>query len=162
MLCAHLGVHEALVHRVDLDPLAAHLVDQLRGQRGAVAQLNLQLALGRVLVRAVEDQAGGVEAPQRAGARKREERILLHLMLAQLLGVVDQDDPAVGVHVVAKHLDPVLEKEHHRGVVVLATAVRSAVEEVSDRIDAQDVDLLGRERLLDRLCDQCAAASVEQ
>ena len=45
MLGAHLGAHEALVHRVDLDPLAAHLVDQLRGQRRAVAQFDLQLAL---------------------------------------------------------------------------------------------------------------------
>ena len=70
--------------------------------------------------------------------------------------------PQSGFDVVAQHLDPVLEEEHHGGVVVLAAAIGSAVEEVPDRVDAEDVGRRIRERRLDRLGDPHAALVVEQ
>ena len=110
----------------------------------------------------MQDQTGGVEAAQRAGAGEREERIVLHLLLAELLGVVDEDHPAVGVDVVAQDLHPFLEEEHHGGVVVLAAAIGPAVEEVADRVDAEDVRRRIRERGLNRTRHAHAALVVEQ
>ena len=77
--------------------------------------------------------------------------------------MVDQDHAALRVDVVAQHLDPVLEEEHHRGVVVLAVAVRAAVEEVADRVDADDVDRrVGEGRAGWRGATRDAALRVEQ
>jgi hypothetical protein len=122
VLGTDLFAHQAFVYRVQLNPLAIHLVDKLGRESGPVAQLDLQLTLRVVLVGAMQDQAGGVEAAQRAGTGEREKRIVLHLLLAELLGVMDQDDPAIGVDVVAQDLNAFLQKEYHGGVVVLAAA----------------------------------------
>ena len=90
-LRADLLAHQPLAVAVELDPLAVDLVDQLGAQRRAVPQLDLQPALGPLLVRPVQDQPGGVEAAQRAGAGERQEGILLHLLLGELPGVVGED-----------------------------------------------------------------------
>src|SRR6056297_1043288 len=125
---AQILAHQPLAARGELGPGAIHLVDHLGRQRGPVAQLDLQPALAGLLLGPVQDQAGGVEAAERAGAGERQERVLLYLVLRQLLGVVDEDHAAVGIDVVAQHLDPVLEEEHHGGVVVLAAAIGPAIE----------------------------------
>ncbi len=119
---ADLLAHQTLVHRVKLDPLALHLVDELAQQRGTVPQFDFQPADTAVLVGAVHEQPRGVEAAQGAGAGEREEGIVLDLMLCGLAGVVGEDDARVRIDRLAQELHPVLQEEHHGCVVVLAAA----------------------------------------
>ena len=110
----------------------------------------------------MQDQARGIEAAQSAGAGERQEGIVLYLLLAELLGVVDQDDPAVGVDMVAQNLHPFFQEKHHGFVVVFATAIGPAVEQVADRVDAEDVGRCIRERGLHGVRNANAALIVEQ
>ena len=53
--------------------------------------------------------------------------------------MVGKNDAAVGRHGLAQALHALGEEEHHGGVVVLAAAVLAAVEQVADRVEADDV-----------------------
>ncbi|ODN68427.1 hypothetical protein A6302_04273 [Methylobrevis pamukkalensis] len=159
---ADLLAHQTLVQRVQLDPFALHLVDELARQRGAVPQFDLQPADAAVLVRPVHEQPRGVEAAQRAGAGEREEGIVLDLVLAGLAGVMGEDDARVRTDRLAQELQAVLQEEHHGGVVVLATPLGSAVEEIADRVDDDDVGRRVGECGPDRLGHAGDALRVEQ
>ena len=137
-------------------------VDQHRLESRAVAQLDIKPAFRPVLVRAVHDDAGGIEAAERARAGERQERILRHLLLVDLLGVVGQNEPGLRRDGLAQRLDPLLQEKHHRGVVVLATALGPAIEEVADRVDADDVRRCIAEARCDRGRDERDAHVVEQ
>jgi hypothetical protein len=50
--------------------------------------------------------------------------------------MVGEDDAAVGGNGLAQPLHAFSEKEHHRGVVVLAATVLATIEEIADRIEA--------------------------
>jgi hypothetical protein len=64
--------------------------------------------------------------------------------------MVGEDDAAVGGNGLAQPLHPFSEKEHHRGVVVFAAAILAAIEEIADRIEADDVGRCVREMFPDR------------
>ena len=53
--------------------------------------------------------------------------------------MVSQDDPAIGRNSIAKPLNPLHQEEHHRRVVVLAAAILTAIEEVPDWVETNDV-----------------------
>ena len=129
-LRADLFAHQALVHRVQLDPATRNLIDQLAGQRGAIAQLDFEAALGAVLVGPVHEQPRGVKAAQRTGAGEGQKGVVLYLMFGGLAGVVGQNDTGVRIDRFAQNLYPVPQEEHHGGVVVLAATIRPTIEEV--------------------------------
>src|SRR5690606_20808209 len=110
----------------------------------------------------VQDKAGGVEATQGAGAGEREERVVLHLLLGELPGVVDKNYAAIGIDMIAQGLDAILEEEHHGGIVVFAATIWATVEQVADRVDADDVYGFGRKSASDRCGDTPAAIGIEQ
>ena len=83
--------------------------------------------------------AGEVEAAKAARARERHERVLDALLFRDLAGEVAEDHAGIGSDRVAQGVDALLEEEEHCRVVVLATSVRTTIEEVSDWIDAENV-----------------------
>ena len=123
----------------------------------AVAQLKDQLAGRSGLVGPEQQHPGRVVAAQTSSAGQCLERVLLELLLAELLGVVGEDDAGVRIHCLANTLHPLGQEEQHGAVIVLAAGV-TAVEEVADRIDGDDVGRLAAESLRDRrdhLCQPC-------
>ena len=122
---------QALAATVEFHPAARDFVDQHGLEAGAVTELDMQLALGLFLVGAEQDGARGVVAAQRAGAGERQEGIVLHLLLAELLRVVGEDDARLGGDLVAQRLNPALQEEHHRRVVVLPLPAKSSTRQSS-------------------------------
>ena len=83
-------------------------------------------------------------------------------MLAGLAGVVGEDNACIRIDGIAQELHPVLQEEHHGGVVVLAAPLGSAIEEVADRIDDDDVGRRVGECGPDRLGHAGDALGIEQ
>ena len=96
--------HKALVHRVQFDPSAVGLVDELSGQCRTISQLDFQPADGAVLVGPVHEQPGRVKATQRAGTGQGKEWIVLDLLLGRLAGVVGEDDASIRIDGLAQDL----------------------------------------------------------
>jgi len=138
-LAADFLPHQALALAVEFDPSAVALIDEHRFQTWPVAQFHMQFAPRLLLIRAEQDHAGGIEPSQRARAGERQEWIILHLLFAELLGVMRQDDAGLWRYHVAQCLHAALQKEQHGPVVVLAFALGAAIKQVADRVDADDV-----------------------
>ena len=50
-----------------------------------------------------------------------------------------KNDAAIGRHGLTQPLDPLGQEEHHGGIVILATAIVAAVEQIADGVEADDV-----------------------